>query len=151
MFNYNQVGYTRSGSKVSKLGLSQLANRKYIYIYIYTHKPPPGSRNQGFAGHRVYGSTVGCWLQVTGYLVTYWLPGYWIPGYWFALALRAMSMTTRCWGSKKSVVAIIHPTFKEGWWRTSWLTALLDWTRRHRLAKWHRWPLSSHVHLKLIE
>ena len=48
---YSKVGYIRSGSKVSKLGISQLANRKYIigdihiyiYIYIYTRHRASGT------------------------------------------------------------------------------------------------------------
>ena len=46
------------------------------YIYIYTGKPPPGSRNQWFINQLVDGSMLGCWLQVAGDLVIYWLPGY---------------------------------------------------------------------------
>jgi len=47
----------------------------YIYIYTYTGKPPPGSRNQWFIDRLVNGSILDCWLQVADYLVTYWLPG----------------------------------------------------------------------------
>ena len=56
--------------------------RMIIYIYIYTGKPPPGSRNQWFTDQLVTGSIVGHWLQVTGDLFTYWLPSYRLPGYW---------------------------------------------------------------------
>ena len=56
----------------------------YIHTYIYTGKPPPGSRNQWFIYQLVNGSILCCWLQVAGDQVTCWLQGYWLPVYWIS-------------------------------------------------------------------